>query len=200
MIINDVYRTYPSAMPKKGIIQVGAHKCEEKDYYNSLGITNVLWIEAQREWAESQGITHAVVSNVDDEEVDFIITNNSMSSSLLELKDHLISYPGVTEARRDRVKTVTLNTLFTRNGIPFDKYDALMMDVQGAELKVLQGANLILPHITSVYAEINLIELYKDCVLVGDLDIFLAERGFTREVTQLYGDSGWGDALYLRKQ
>jgi FkbM family methyltransferase len=37
------------------------------------------------------------------------------------------------------MKTITLDTLLQRNGIPVDKFDVLNMDIQGAELKALEG-------------------------------------------------------------
>jgi len=30
----------------KGIIHIGAHNCEEQDFYNSIGINDIFWIDA----------------------------------------------------------------------------------------------------------------------------------------------------------
>jgi hypothetical protein len=71
------------------------------------------------------------------------------------------------------------------------------IDVQGYELEVFKGAVKTLEIIDIIYAEINLEELYKDCVLVDELDAFLRKFGFIRILTQLAHKS-WGDALYLK--
>ena len=34
MLIPDIFDKYPSYKPVKGVIHIGAHKCEEKDIYN----------------------------------------------------------------------------------------------------------------------------------------------------------------------
>ena len=47
MIITNVFDDFIICKPEKGILHVGAHLCEEKELYNSIGITddNILWIE-----------------------------------------------------------------------------------------------------------------------------------------------------------
>jgi hypothetical protein len=83
--VPGVWQSYPHTKCNKGIIHVGAHRCEEKPYYDAWGISNVLWIDGNDELcAANESIVNAIVSDTDDLEVDFIITNNdAMSSSLL---------------------------------------------------------------------------------------------------------------------
>jgi hypothetical protein len=50
-----------------------------------------------------------------------------------------------------------------------------------------------------IYSEVNAQELYKGCVLVNDLDLFLNGFGFKRVETQWCGNTGWGDALYIHR-
>ncbi len=70
-------------------------------------------------------------------------------------------------------------------------------DIQGAELKALQGAEFILPFANALYLEVNVEELYKGCSLLPELDAYLADRGFQRVLTRIVQE-GWGDALYVR--
>jgi hypothetical protein len=44
--------------------------------------------------------------------------------------------------------------------------------------------------------------MYKDCVLIDDLDKFLEQHGFIREETFWYyhkEEKTWGDAIYISK-
>jgi FkbM family methyltransferase len=57
--------------------------------------------------------------------------------------------------------------------------DYLMLDVQGAELLVLQGASGILPSVLAIKTEVNFSNLYHRQPLFADVDIFLRQAGFS---------------------
>ena len=86
----------------KGIIHVGAHKGEELTTYEDLGIENVIWIEANPKIFESLNENikkfknhkayNFLVSDKNDEEYIFHVTNNGESSSILELERHKIHH------------------------------------------------------------------------------------------------------------
>ncbi len=57
--------------------------------------------------------------------------------------------------------------------------DYLILDVQGAELLVLQGAGTILPNVLAIKTEVNFSNLYRHQPLFADVDIFLRQAGFT---------------------
>jgi hypothetical protein len=204
MLIPTIFRDYPICIPKKGILHIGAHKCEENGLYNHIGIcnTNILWIEGNEDLVNmaigKHNILHAVVSNIDNTDIEFKITNNGESSSILNLKTHLQEHPHIHVVETRKMKTVTINTLFNTNNIPYDKYDFINLDIQGAELLALQGASQILPHIKAIYTEVNEKELYENCALLPDLEKFLSDNGFIRVVISMTSH-GWGDALYIRK-
>lgn len=201
MLIPTIFSDYPVCVPNKGILHIGAHTCEEKPLYNSIGINDddILWIEANSDLVpnNSHNIICAVISDKDDQLADFIITNNMQSSSILELHTHLYEHPSVQEIDRRKVSTISLNTLYDRHNISYDRYDFINLDIQGAELFALQGANKILPYIKSIYTEVNEKELYKGCGLIAELDAYLASQRFTRVQTVML-NYGWGDALYIR--
>jgi len=207
MLIPTIFNDFKNCIPKKGIIHIGACKCEEKPIYNSIGINddNILWIEAINEIVDEVkindnniNIIQSVISDKDDEDVNFMITNNLQSSSILNFKTHSIEHPGVIETQRRMLKTITLNTLYDKNNISYDKYDFINLDIQGAELKALQGASKILPYINAIYCEVNERELYENCGLLPELDNFLLTYDFKRVITHMT-PYGWGDALYLKK-
>jgi FkbM family methyltransferase len=202
MLIPTIFSDFINCRPKKGVLHIGAHICEEKQLYNDNGINddNILWIEGNSDLInpEQKNILNAVISDKNDEIVDFIITNNMQSSSILELYKHLEEHPDVIEIGRRQLKTITLNTLYENNNISYDRYDFINLDIQGAELKALKGADKILPHIKAIYTEVSTKELYKNCALLPELDEFLEKNGFKRIIINMTRHS-WGDALYIKE-
>ena len=206
MLIPTIFNTFPECIPKKGILHIGAHMCEERVLYNSINIRDkdTLWIEAIGEIVayvkkinENINIVQAVITDKDDEELSFMITNNKESSSIFNFGTHAIEHPHVFEIERRRLKSITLNTLFERNNIPHDRFDFINIDIQGAELKALKGATRILPHIKAIYAEVNEKMLYEGAGLLPELDEYLATFNFKRVITNMT-QHGWGDALYIK--
>lgn len=193
--------------PIKGVIHVGAHECEERDGYINyfkLNDANVVWVEAIPEKADAAkkrnpGIIlfNHCVSDKDDQEVNFMVTNNYQSSSMLNFKTHSIEHPDVVETNRIKLKTKTLNTIFKENSLSPSNYNFMNLDIQGAELLALKGSYEILPHIDYIYSEVNSKELYEGCALLPELDQFLETFGFKRIQTNMT-PHGWGDAFYAK--
>jgi FkbM family methyltransferase len=187
----------------KGIIHVGAHELEEKVAYDMFGIRNVFWFDAIEEKVEQMKqrypeveIINATVSDKDDEEVEFIVTNNYQSSSILELEMHKTIYPDITETRRFKTKTVTLDTM-AKTHEKMKECNFINLDIQGAELKALKGAENLLPNVDYIYTEVNVAPLYKDCPMIWDIDNYLGSKGFARLDTSITNQM-WGDAFYYR--
>jgi len=201
MLIPTIFQQVPFCIPRRGILHIGAHKCEEDELYRTIGITedNILWIEANPDLIqpERKNMFQAVISNQDNDIVEFKITNNGESSSILNLKTHLIEHPHIHEVKRLKLKTTTLNTFYQDHQIPLDRYDFINLDIQGAELLALQGATSILPYVTAIYTEVNEKELYENCGLMDELDQFLKNYHFIRILTSMT-KHGWGDALYVK--
>lgn len=206
MLIPTIFRDFIECVPRKGILHIGAHECEELGLYYSIWFRDdkILWIEAIPELVErmkstysTNNIIQAVITDKDNEEVNFMITNNIQSSSIFNLKTHLQEHPHIFEKERKKLKTTTLNTLYDTLGISYDTYDFINLDIQGAELKALQGASKILPYIKAIYCEVNEKELYEGCALLPELDSFLEKYNFKR-ITTAMSQHGWGDALYIK--
>jgi FkbM family methyltransferase len=60
-----------------------------------------------------------------------------------------------------------------------DRVDAIWMDVQGAELKVLRGAGDRLADVQVIFTEAGVEAYYEGHMLKPELDQFLASQGFT---------------------
>ena len=187
-----------------GAFHVGAHDCEELYFYNNLGIKNedVVWIDAipsKVNEATNRGIPNvynALVTDKDDEELLFNISNNVQSSSVLEFGTHSHEHPEVVYVDKITLKSITIDTFFERNNIDASKYNFWNFDIQGAELMALKGATQSIKHAKVIYLEVNEKELYKNCGLITEVDSFLSSFNFKRVLTNMTWH-GWGDALYI---
>ena len=188
-----------------GAFHIGAHDCEEMNFYNRLGITkeNVIWVEAIPEKVDQvikRGIPNVynnVITDNDDKEILFNISNNVQSSSVLEFGTHAQAHPDVVYVDKIKLKTITIDTFFSRNNIDKSKYNFWNFDIQGAELMALKGSIQSIQHAKAIYLEVNEKELYKNCGLITDIDLFLSSYNFKRVLTNMTCH-GWGDALYIK--
>ncbi len=193
----------------KGVLHVGANVGEEASIYDELGIKGALFIEANPEifvklesnllhfYNKGRDYTADCycVSDIEGEDIMFHVSNNgSQSSSILELGTHLTAHPEVHYVRDIKMISTRLDT-----HIPADLgYDFLNIDLQGAELKALKGMGELLHQFKWAYLEVNKEELYKGCALVGEIDEYMLTFGFKRVETKWCGNTGWGDALYIK--
>ena len=84
-----------------GAFHIGAHDCEEIPFYNSLGLKNedIIWIDAINSKVISAkernipNVYNEVITDKDDDDIIFNISNNGESSSILELGTHLYHHP-----------------------------------------------------------------------------------------------------------
>lgn len=110
------------------------------------------------------------------------------------------------------IETTTLDSFCQTEGI--DEIDFLQVDVQGADLQVLEGASHILgSSILGIQIEVAFSELYVNQPLFADVDTYMRKQGFTffnlkvglRErarspifSSEFRGQLLWGDAYYFR--
>jgi len=189
-----------------GAFHVGSHNCEEIDFYKSLNLTyqDIIWIDAleckvnQCKELGIPNVYNAVISDKDDEDTIFHISNNYQSSSILDLHTHSIEHPDVLYIYQFKTKTISINSFFEKNNIDnVIKYNFWNFDIQGAELLALKGADKYIKNVDVIYLEVNEKELYKNCGLINEIDDFLLNYGFTREITFMT-PHGWGDAIYVK--
>lgn len=195
------------SIPPRGVIHVGASEAEEEPVYKKHNIPYVLWVEADPKAAEKlekrlskkPGISVATFAASDENGFhEFIRTNNQVSSSLLEPHENLQKlHPQIQAAEKIQIKTQKLDDYLISNPDRLN-YNIMVLDIQGAELLALKGATNTLKQIDCIISEIQYDQLYKDSVLVSELDAFLLAHDFIRADT---GSStmAWGDALYVKK-
>jgi FkbM family methyltransferase len=189
----------------QGVLHIGAHECEELPFYIDLlkDPKKVFWIDAMHDKVEfntQRGIPNvyqAVVSNKNGETVKFNISNNGQSSSILEFGTHLTHHNWVYYTKSVELQTITIDTFLEKNSIDPTKLTFWNLDIQGAELLALQGAEKALEYPNIIYLEVNTEEVYKGCGLLSQIDSLLLSKGFQRvEIEMTY--AGWGDAMYIR--
>jgi FkbM family methyltransferase len=190
-----------------GVLHVGAHLAEEAPMYEEYGwqgSSKIYWVESQQVLAQElrikldnsiHDVKCATVWNASGLKLQFKHTNNSQSSSLLDLHIHSEKYPKIKVDNSYEVITSRLDDI-----CQLDKFDFVALDIQGAELKALEGMGELLNEVNWIYSEVNKVELYKDCALITDIDEFLGNLGFKRVATRWAFRSGWGDALWMRNE
>jgi FkbM family methyltransferase len=109
------------------------------------------------------------------------------------------------------IETTTLDEFCRDSGIA--EIDFLQIDVQGADLDVLQGGSKLLERCKAVQTEVEFSHLYINQPLFADVDVYLRKHGFTlfdlsiatrtRAISPIRstirsGQILWGDAFYLR--
>jgi FkbM family methyltransferase len=178
-----------------GIIHVGANIGQERDDYQAFNLP-VIWLEPIPEVFDELSrnmayhpLQHAypyLISDQDGEVVDFHISNNeALSSSMLPLKEHQTLWPSVAFTQKIALTTFTLPTMLQREKIDVSLYDTLVMDVQGSEMKVMQGALSLLPRFKFIKLEVADFEIYEGCTTKAEVDAFLSEQGYrTKSVLQ----------------
>lgn len=202
MLIKWQELVYKLDVRPKGVIHVGAHLGEEKDYYESAGMVPVHWVEAREDLVVEMKkfllpplhfVIHGLLWRENNFTMKMNVASNSQSSSILPLAEHKIQYPHIDYVGTIEMKTSTLDDLID-SGI---ECEMIVLDLQGAELEVLKGlSGTNWENIKWIYTEVFTKELYQDCARMKEIDKFLATKGFLRIFTRMQRNHGWGDALY----
>jgi FkbM family methyltransferase len=117
------------------------------------------------------------------------------SSSLLSPEKHLQMSKFIQFNKKILVETITLKSFCKANSIA--GIDFIHMDVQGAELMVLEGAEDFINDIKVIWLEVSKVDIYKNQPLVKDVKKFMKENNFVLIKNALNGVQG--DQLYISK-
>ena len=187
-----------------GVLHIGAHDCEELPFYKEIcDAESIIWIDALEFKVNEQkakgvkNIFCAIISDKDNEEVNFNVSKNYASSSILPFGTHTVEHPHIHYIGYIPSKTVTVDTFFQQNNLDPSKYNVWNIDIQGADLLALKGGVNALKHVNVLYLEVNEKELYKGCANVKEIDDYVSQFGFTRVLTEMT-IHGWGDAIYVK--
>ncbi len=193
----------------EGIIHVGASVGQERYLYAASGASPCIYVEPigsvfemlDDHLRELPGhiAVKALCSDVDGEAVTFnIASNGGQSSSMLPLGNHAVHYPFVSYVASETMVSTTLDALV--GGLNLRKIpNLLVIDTQGADLKVLKGAAKTLPAIDGIFIEVSETPLYENGCTHEEITSFLKDFSFSMRWMSLQAD-GVGDAFYVRSR
>ncbi len=125
-----------------------------------------------------------LVTDSDGREYHFFRANSGgQSSSILEMAEHTKLWPDVKYVDSIVMKGITLPTLLQTENLQVQDYQALVLDVQGAEHLILKGAESLLRKFKYIKLEVPDFESYKGCPTAQNLVKYLWDFGF-REIVR----------------
>lgn len=196
--------------PRSGeyILHIGANHGHEVEEYERLGLYG-FHVEAIPDVFEEldkkcqttirQKAICACVSDRSGSKVAFnVATNNAESSSMLPLGRHKIAYPHIAYGQTIELTTTTVDNLTDTGSIPPPSH--IVIDVQGAEMLVLKGAEKTLSSnkLKTIKVEASLEPLYEGGASFRVVFKHLDKFGFYLRDAN-FNFHGWCDATFSKK-
>jgi FkbM family methyltransferase len=147
--------------------------------------------------SNKEGIAVLHVSSAEGE----MAEHGNKSSSLLEPGMTSDVFPWLQFNAHMEVPTITLDAFCADHGV--NSIDLVHMDVQGAELMVLEGSPRMLQHISTIWLEVERVALYKHQPLKHDVEKFMRDNGFElvlSTVSHIAGDQFWANRSFVHAQ
>ena len=167
------------------ILHIGAHKAQEASDY-ALFDKSVFWIEAnpkflgviQREISKfpKQKAFIALLGDKSNEEVDFYLSNNEGASSSIFNFGTEMNHKGLKMVSSISLSMKRLDQCFSSSEIKSGSH--WVIDVQGAELKVLIGSGTLLDQAYSLEIEVSTKDEYLNGARYQELESLLKDKGF----------------------
>jgi FkbM family methyltransferase len=192
-----------------GIIQIGAHTGEEApQHYESIK-NNMIWIEAQpvrykelKEHVKKYGhkAINALIWNESNLIKDFYITNNSVSSSILEPCKHIETFGDPVKVKEKlKLKTITYTDLIDKYPeLKNPIYNFLILDCQGAEYEVLKSIGKEnIQQFNKIEVEISNREEYKNQKQQPEITKLLKKYGY-KCIKNCNNTSIHGISIYIK--
>jgi FkbM family methyltransferase len=168
----------------KTLIDVGANKGQfsivARYLFPDLEIHAFEPLEPERKLLESVVsqplVIYETALSEAESEATFFVTSRRDSSSLLRPGVNQEKAYGVALSSTKNVVCGRLSRIVDASRLP--RPILIKVDVQGAELSVLKGAQEMLSEVHAVYCEVSFVRLYEQQPLAHDLMFFLTELGF----------------------
>jgi len=182
----------------QALVHAGAHHGQEIEFYRQCGYQRMLMIEAdpeafqvlqQRREAGVETRCRALSDRRGP--ATFYRTLHPTQSSLLE------PGPELQTQEQIQVECCLLSDLTES----FGEFQLLVLDLQGAELRVLQSCPALLRQLELIITEVNDEPRYQGCPLVAEIDDCLNRLGFFRwRRSGPFPGCPAGDAIYVNTQ
>lgn len=217
-----VYRAFPHpsaltlsevarrrALPRDGVLHLGANDGAEAGAYHEYGFSRVLWVEGYPRFYDAlvdrlkafpeQGALNVLISDVDREVLTFQVAANAVSSTACRVQEEYSeNFPEVSFIKAEPLEARRLDEYFRENSVDLSGLRILVVDLEGSELKALRSLGRILEQFDYVLVEVCVANNFVSGPRLKDLDDFLLEAGFRRVEMRLTSSSG--DAFYERAQ
>lgn len=206
--LTDFFKIEDIALPDVGILDIGAMLLEgqAKEYQNllDLAVARVVGFEpAEEECARLNNAFKGHKINFlpyfigDGSRQTFCLNSASMTSSLYETNTEMVELFGnlpdlMRTEDRQEVQTTRLDDIREIN-FPVDY---IKIDIQGAELQALEGADILLNNTMVIHTEVEWIPLYKDQPLFSEIELFLRKKGFLLHRITGFGSRPFKPALF----
>ena len=192
----------------RGIILIGAYDGKTLKRLNLPNTVKILVIDAnqgaverlQENFADSPNIqvVQAAIANHNDT-VTLHLTSLESSSSILPWKQYSEIYPNIKEIQQLTLSSRTLDTLLEELNLSPSDFNILILDIQGAELLALEGANQLLNNLDAIYTNVHYQELFEGGALAEEVNQFLSDYQFDIVAEDTPYHPAWGEAFYVRQ-
>jgi FkbM family methyltransferase len=190
----------------RGVVHVGANTGQERDLYAVYNL-DVIWIEPIPRifekleenllpYPKQQAIQALVADSIGKEFELRVASNDGASSSIFDFKDHSVLWPEVYFEEVIHLKSKTLSSIFEEYILDINAYNFLVLDVQGAEMLVLMGAEAILDQIEFIQAEAADFKMYDGEAGIRELIEYLDGKGFSEIARHRLAGDGVGNNCY----
>jgi FkbM family methyltransferase len=184
----DRQQEYSFPRQVHGVIHVVASEGQERDLYAAFGL-QVIWIEPIQEVHDmlvanirrlpSQRALNYLIAEEDGKGYEFhIVSNSGESPSTLALGKVTNAWPELRYTRTIMLTAVTLATTLKREPIDLADYDALVLDTQGSECRILTGASELLSEFRFIKTEVPDFEGYIGCCQIEEISQLMPSYGF----------------------
>lgn len=167
----------------KGILHIGAHIGQERNTYNALK-KPVLWIEAIPEIftilaSNISGLYEQValcvlLGDIEESPTKFHLASNQLASSSLFEFGSQKGFKSLNMTGEIDLEMRRLDHVCSKNDLR--RYNHWVIDVQGAEMKVLQGAGKLIEQCESLLIEVSTREVYASGTTWPDLRSYLVDK------------------------
>lgn len=169
----------------KFVLHLGGHEGQEAQKYSDLG-ASVIWIEAipsvheilERNASKfsNQKTVCALLGDENNTVHKFNVASNGSASSSLYKFGRDAGVKDLKMLSQIELEMHRLDSLFSQDELA--PYIHWVIDVQGAELKVLRGAGNLLQICKSLTVEVSTREVYESGTTWSELEDFLNRNGF----------------------